>query len=227
MLGCERLDGKTFLDIGCGSGLFSLAARRLGASVTSFDFDPDSVSCAQKLKAEFCAEDGRWSIRRGSVLDRAFMAGFPRQDVVYSWGVLHHTGDMHEALRLAQDRVSPGGLFFIALYRRTWLCPLWRLEKRLYVASPRSVQSAMRKAFGATVGMAYRLKHGNRALRRGMDDETDVHDWLGGYPYESITPRDLKLVVGSRGFELVRQVIKSEGVHITYGCDEYVFRRTR
>lgn len=45
MLGINTLEGKRFLNIGSGSGLFSLAARNLGATVHSFDFDPDSVRC--------------------------------------------------------------------------------------------------------------------------------------------------------------------------------------
>jgi 2-polyprenyl-3-methyl-5-hydroxy-6-metoxy-1,4-benzoquinol methylase len=225
MLSLPRLDGKTFLDIGSGSGLFSLAARRLGASVTSFDFDPDSVACARRLKEQFLADDDGWKAMLGSVLDSGFMASLPQYDVVYSWGVLHHTGKMRKAIEMAMDRVSPGGLLFVALYRKTWLCPLWRVEKRFYVASPAWIQGALRATYQATVGLAYRLTHRGEVLRRGMDYERDVDDWLGGYPYDSITPRELKAIVTARGFTLARQVIKSEGMHLTPGCDEYVFRR--
>ena len=67
-------------------------------------------------------------------------------DFVYSWGVLHHTGDMYRALRGAAGRVAPGGRFLFALYRRTPLCWLWKLEKRWYAgASP----AAQARAAGA------------------------------------------------------------------------------
>ncbi len=49
MLEVDNLQGKSFLDIGSGSGLFSLAARRLGARVYSFDYDPKSVACTREL----------------------------------------------------------------------------------------------------------------------------------------------------------------------------------
>jgi 2-polyprenyl-6-hydroxyphenyl methylase/3-demethylubiquinone-9 3-methyltransferase len=225
MLQVDSLEGKTFLDVGSGSGLFSLAARRLGASVTSFDFDPDSVACTEGLRARFFPDDDRWKVTRGSILDERFVERLPPHDIVYSWGVLHHTGRMLDAIALTQSRVSPGGLLFLALYRRTWFCPLWRVEKRLYVGSPPWVQATLRATYGATIGLAHRVKHRGEPLPRGMEYETDVDDWLGGYPYESIAPRELKRLLARSRFDLVRQIVKTEGVHFTPGCDEYLFRR--
>ena len=109
MLRIERLDGQRFLDIGSGSGLFSLAARRLGASVHSFDLDPQSVACTQELKRRYCPEDSEWHIERGSALDRDYLEGLGQFDIVYSWGVLHHTGAMWLALEHAIGRVRPAG----------------------------------------------------------------------------------------------------------------------
>src|SRR5213075_737603 len=65
MLEVSDLRGKTFLDVGSGSGLFSLAARRLGATVTSFDYDPQSVACTRELKERFFAGDPRWVVESG------------------------------------------------------------------------------------------------------------------------------------------------------------------
>ncbi|HYY59119.1 MAG TPA: class I SAM-dependent methyltransferase, partial [Pyrinomonadaceae bacterium] len=102
MLEAETLDGKSFLDIGSGSGLFSLAARRLGARVHSFDYDAESVACAQELKQRFFAGDADWTIERGSVLDSDYVKRLGQFDIVYSWGVLHHTGAMWRALENAR-----------------------------------------------------------------------------------------------------------------------------
>ncbi|RMH79171.1 MAG: class I SAM-dependent methyltransferase [Calditrichaeota bacterium] len=129
MLGVEDLAGRTFIDVGSGSGLFSLAARRLGAQVHSFDYDPDSVGCTAELKRRYFPDDDAWTVEQGSVLDREYLQGLGQFDVVYSWGVLHHTGDMWSALENVKGLVKPGGELFIAIYndqgyksmRWTWI----------------------------------------------------------------------------------------------------------
>ncbi len=73
-LGLESLEGKIFLDVGSGSGLFSLAAYRLGAKVSSFDYDQDSVNCTKYLKEKYANTDNRWTVEQGSALDKEFLA---------------------------------------------------------------------------------------------------------------------------------------------------------
>src|SRR5436309_11907222 len=91
MLEVDDLHGKKFLDIGSGSGLFSLAARRLGARVHSLDYDPKSVECTRELRRRFFANDTDWNVEEGSALDRDHIASLGKFSIVYSWGVLHHT----------------------------------------------------------------------------------------------------------------------------------------
>ncbi|WP_285905641.1 class I SAM-dependent methyltransferase [Pseudodesulfovibrio pelocollis] len=127
----EGLSGSNFLDIGCGSGLFSLAAKKLGASVVSFDFDPKSVGCARQLKQRFYPEDDSWQICQASVLDATAMDGLGKFDVVYCWGVLHHTGDMWSAMENAVARVASGGKLFLAIYNdQGGYSELWRVVKK-------------------------------------------------------------------------------------------------
>jgi 2-polyprenyl-3-methyl-5-hydroxy-6-metoxy-1,4-benzoquinol methylase len=136
LLDCEHLDGKRFLDIGSGSGLSSLVARRLGADVVSFDYDPQSVNCAATLRDRFFPNEPHWLVEHGSILDPGFLSNLGRFDVVYSWGVLHHTGAMRDAIGNAARLVKPGGILALSLYRKTALCWFWTLEKRWYCRAP-------------------------------------------------------------------------------------------
>jgi 2-polyprenyl-3-methyl-5-hydroxy-6-metoxy-1,4-benzoquinol methylase len=233
LLGHQRLDGLSFLDIGSGSGLFSLAARRLGARVHSFDYDPASVDCTTRLRTRYAPDDPDWKIEHGSALDAKFVEQLGTFDIVYSWGVLHHTGDMYRALELAGTRVAPGGFAVFALYRKTRLCRAWTIEKRWYAAASPIAQKVARTTFIGLMRLAYFFSRRDFATHveryksaRGMDFYHDVHDWLGGYPYESISPAELAAVMLSDGFEHVRSVTRpySTGLFGS-GCDEFVYRR--
>jgi 2-polyprenyl-3-methyl-5-hydroxy-6-metoxy-1,4-benzoquinol methylase len=193
------VSGKTFFDVGSGSGLFSLAALRLGAArVVSFDVDKDSVASTSYLREREGAPE-RWVVRHGSVLDASFLEELGTADVVYSWGVLHHTGSMWRAIRNAAQLTAPGGTFAISIYNdgrtRLLTSERWLGIKRLYNRAPRPMQVAME---GAYLGYFFQseLRHAERnplttireyRANRGMAFLTDVTDWLGGYPYEYAT----------------------------------------
>ncbi len=235
LLALERLDGLRFIDIGSGSGLFSLAARRLGARVCSFDYDLVSVECTSALRARFFPDDSQWRVEQGSVLDATYLAKLGTFDVVYSWGVLHHTGAMYDAIRNAAGLVASDKIFAFALYRKTRLCWLWKLEKRWYAgASPAARRvadsiyiSLMRLAFLVS-GRDFKSYVANYRSIRGMNYINNVRDWLGGYPYESISPAEVKKFMTSIDFAHERSDTRpySTGLFGS-GCDEFVYRRVR
>jgi 2-polyprenyl-3-methyl-5-hydroxy-6-metoxy-1,4-benzoquinol methylase len=233
LLGWARLDDLRFLDIGSGSGLSSLVARRLGASVYSFDYDSQSVECTKALRARFFPDDPNWQAEQGSILDRDYLARLGRFDIVYSWGVLHHTGAMLEAIANAARLVAPGGIFVFALYRKTRLCWLWSLEKRWYCrASPRA-QAVACRVYVALMRLAFVLAGrdfgdhvSNYRSCRGMDYVHDIRDWLGGYPYESIGPAQVAQAMSRLGFaHLLSKVQPYSTGLFGSGCDEYVYAR--
>ena len=221
------MEGKSFLDIGCGSGLSSLAALTLGTgSVTAIDIDEDSASTTTALLAS--ARSKGWEVRHQSVFD------MPAEtfDIVYSWGVLHHTGDMWRAIERSAAAVAPSGMFAFALYEKTPLCGAWRIEKRFYSHAPGFVQAALRGAYEA-MQMAARMATGRspfvrrREIPRGMDHAHDVHDWLGGYPYESTTFTEVDPFMKRLGFALVSHAparVRGRGIGGS-ACSEYVYRR--
>ncbi len=226
------LNEKRFLDIGSGSGLFSLAARRLGARVVSFDFDPQSCASTSELKRRYFPDDADWQTREGSVLDPVFLETLGQFDVVYSWGVLHHTGQMWEAIRNAVGRVADGGTLFIAIYNDQGLASkLWRGTKKAYNRLPAPLRflvlvPAFIRLWGpTTVKDILRGKPGEswRAYRteRGMSAWHDVIDWVGGYPFEVASVAAMSAFLRQFGFEPTQ--IKDCGRG--HGCNEFVFRR--
>ncbi len=223
-LGVETLAGKTFIDVGCGSGLFSLAARQLGAQVVSFDFDPESVACAKKLKQTFFKADDAWQICEGSVLDGKFLTEFGEHDVVYSWGVLHHTGHMWQALDNLAPMVRPGGRLFIALYNdQGWVSRYWMLVKRFYNRSRIFALLAViaHLPYPFLASMTVRTLSGRLTAERGMSAWRDYLDWLGGYPFEVSRPEEVFSFFRKRGFVL--SFLKTCGGR--QGCNEFVFER--
>jgi 2-polyprenyl-6-hydroxyphenyl methylase/3-demethylubiquinone-9 3-methyltransferase len=232
MLGIDSLAGKSFIDIGSGSGLFSLAARRLGATVLSFDYDPKSVACTAELRRRYFKDDDRWTVNEASVLDTEYLKRLGQFDIVYSWGVLHHTGKMWEALGNVAPLVADGGKLFIALYNdqgrasRTW----WRVKKA-YVSLPPVLRwlvlgPAYARLWGPTTIKDFlRLRpfHTMRTYSsmRGMSAHRDVIDWVGGFPFEVSKPEQVFDFYRARGFELERLVTCAGGL----GCNEFVFRR--
>lgn len=228
----QDIAGRSFIDIGCGSGLHALAAARFGAArLLAADIDPRSAATAKALLGRH-ATDSPWTVETRSVFDMD-----PSQlgyfDIVYSWGVLHHTGNLDGAMRKAAAMVAPNGLFAFALYRRTPLDWFWIREKRWYAnASPIAQQRAQSAYLGLLrlglmgTGRSYRAYVKAYRGRRGMNLRTDIHDWLGGFPYEAISPPEVDKMMTTLGFERVRFIgQKTRTGLLGSGCDEYVYRR--
>lgn len=230
-LGLQKLDGLSFLDIGCGSGLFSLAAYKLGASkVVSFDFDPRSVKCCEYLK-EKEGNPENWTVSVGSILDESFLKGIEKSDIVYSWGVLHHTGNMWQAIRNAEKCVKSGGLFFIAIYNRVegpFGSKSWLEIKRAYNRSSRIVKKLLEYSFISLIVLKMLLTMKNPVAEvknykknRGMSFWTDVRDSLGGYPYEFASPEEIFRFC-KQEFNFILENIKTVN---NLGLNEFVFQK--
>jgi len=235
-LGVDDLRGRRFLDAGCGSGLFSLAARRLGATVVSFDYDPASCGCTRELRTRFAGgREDDWTVSEGSVLDPSFLESLGTFDVVYSWGVLHHTGAIWRALDLVARRAGADGTLFIALYNdqgstsRRWLA-----VKRAYNALPKPLRFlVLWPSFVALWGPRLAIEtlqgHPGRSWReyartsRSMSAWRDVVDWVGGLPFEVSRPEQVLELLRERGFTLLRMKTCGGG----HGCNEFVFERGR
>jgi 2-polyprenyl-6-hydroxyphenyl methylase/3-demethylubiquinone-9 3-methyltransferase len=223
MLDIDQWEHIRFLDIGSGSGVFSVAARLLGAAVYSFDYDPQSVDCTAAMKRQHVGNDADWIVEQGTILDQEYIASLGQFDVVYAWGVLHHTGDMWHALENACSLVGIHGKLFISIYNdQRWVSSYWRIVKHMYNRhwiwriGGGIAHLPLLLARVAVRGLTGRLR-----LGRGMSLWHDYIDWLGGYPFEVAKPEAVLNFCRKRGFDLVK--LKTCGGRS--GCNEYVFER--
>jgi SAM-dependent methyltransferase len=124
LLGIDRtwFHGRAALDAGCGGGRWTLGLLRLGCRVLAVDASPHAVQGTlrrmERLAPQAIAE-GRLEAAEADLLRPAAPWADRRFDLVFSFGVLHHTGDTRRALRNVAARVAPSGVLFLYLYGRS------------------------------------------------------------------------------------------------------------
>lgn len=228
----NKIKGKSFVDIGCGSGLFSLAAYLLGAKkIISVDIDDFSIACTKYLK-EREKNPKNWEVKKGSALDEKFIKSLGKFDIVYSWGVLHHTGDMHKAFENVIKLLAPKSIFFLAIYNKNrgekallvGSSDFWLKIKRFYNHASRLGKRTIESLYYLYFTLGYLIMFRNPfsymrnyAKNRGMSFHHDVVDWLGGYPYEYATPEEIIDYFGKKDI-LCKKLIFRNGI----SCNEYL-----
>ena len=228
MLEVDDLTEKKVLDIGSGSGLFSLAARQLGAEVHSFDYDPESVACTKELRSRYLQNDQSWIVEEGDILDDKYLKSLGTFDVVYSWGVLHHTGQIWNAVDKAAALVRENGIFFIALYNdQGYKSIYWRKVKNIYCSGilgrvvvccifiPLFFSMTIVKCVIFRKNMFAEYKN-----KRGMSIKHDWLDWLGGLPFEVAKVEEVFHFRQERGFVL-NNIVTTNAL----GNNQFVFVR--
>ena len=221
----ETLAGCSVLDVGCGSGLFAIAAAQLGARrVIGIDVNPRCVAVSWQNQAQL-APGARIAFGTASALSPADLAALGTFDLVYAWGSLHHSGAMWEAIRNVARQVAPGGTLVLAIYNRHSTSRAWRAIKWFYNQAPTLVKQLMAIVFAGIIYVAKLLVTRRNPLEkeRGMDFWYDVIDWIGGYPYEYASIDEMTAFMTGQGFS-VRRVVPAQ---VPTGCNEFVLERTK
>ncbi len=227
-----ELRSRSFLDVGFGQGLTALCAADAGATVYCLDVNPRCAEALELTSQYFLPEaKEKLTVISGSILSTTDVRQLREKsgsdgggyDVVHSWGVLHHTGNMEKAFANCVGLVKPGGQLIVAIYNRHWSSSLWERIKYLYCRLPRIGQKAMIWLFVPVIYLAKLLGTRQNPLKkeRGMDFLVDVVDWVGGYPYEYATVDE----VLDLGIKYGLQVLRVSPAGVPTGCNEFVFTR--
>jgi SAM-dependent methyltransferase len=218
------LRGRRFIDIGYGQGLSLIAAAQMGATVMGIDVDQDNIEAFRRVQQTIGYPEAI-TIRGASILDDGFVNEHRgRFDIVHSWGVLHHTGDMRKAIENACALVAAEGYFICAIYNRHWTSPVWKIIKWSYNNLPGPLQRAMISLLYPVIYVAKLLvtRENPKQMDRGMDFLHDVVDWIGGYPYEYADIEEIRNDVCRQGFNCLRM----RAAQVPTGCNEFVFQKT-
>jgi ubiquinone/menaquinone biosynthesis C-methylase UbiE len=121
------------LEVGCGIGVDSIQLAKCGFDVTAVDLTESALTVAR----EFAAARG---VSIDFRLGNAEGLDFPDEsfDVVYSFGVLHHTPDIEQSVKEVHRVLRPGGTAYVMLYHRWSLVNLVHRLLRLPYESPRN-----------------------------------------------------------------------------------------
>ena len=121
-----QLKNKKVLDMGCGSGRFSVAFARLGAKkVYGVDLGDQGIRIGNKLSKKFNLKN--LTFKKSSVLSLPFKNNY--FDFVFCKGVLHHTGNLKKALNEFVRVINGNGYGYLYLYGKGGI--FWYSRKKM------------------------------------------------------------------------------------------------
>ena len=122
----SRWGDKRVLEVGCGIGTDTINFARWGAKVTAVDLSRESLKLAAQ-RAKVCGISDGIKFHQANAERLTDMVTFADYDLVYSFGVLHHTPNQDRALKEIAEYVAPGGTLKLMVYHRWSWKAFWIL----------------------------------------------------------------------------------------------------
>jgi len=177
----RRWAGKDVLEIGCGIGTDSINFVRHGARLDIVELSPESLALTKK-RFEVYGLSANFFNGNAEELNRLLPAG-KKYDLVYSFGVIHHTPNPERVIAGVQGRLKPGGELRIMLYSRYCWKVLW-IYLRQGWRQPWNLSRLVAKYSEAQTGSPVTYVYSFRQLRKllaGFEIERMWKDHI--FPY--------------------------------------------
>ena len=116
----ERWKEKRVLEVGCGIGTDTINFARAGAIVTAVDLSDESLKLARR-RAETLNLKDKISFYQANAEELSTVIAVEPYDLVYSFGVIHHTPDPRRAVAELKRYMTPSSELRMMLYaRNSW-----------------------------------------------------------------------------------------------------------
>jgi ubiquinone/menaquinone biosynthesis C-methylase UbiE len=195
----EEVAGRSVLDAGCGTGIFSIIFANQGAGrVTGIDISEGSLGTARGLKEKFGLDSAEFM--KQDMLDLPFAdASF---DIVWAWGTVHHTTDPFQAIDQLIRVLKPGGALLLAVYTRTRLTFIHEIIRKTLVRTPRRSWTCLSKVMALFLAPVVLFFKKREKSRKGEKLEELILDWYFVPIRHYYRPEEIRKYLEDKGFAI-------------------------
>jgi len=192
----EEVRGRTVLDAGCGTGIFSIIFANKGAAkVMGIDISPGSLMTAESLRKKFNLQNVEF--QKQDMLELPF--GDETFDIIWAWGTVHHTTAPFKAISELVRVLKRGGSFLLAVYRKTRLTLVHEIIRKTLIKTPRRSWTALSRILAFFLAPVVFLFKKREKSRKGEKLSELILDWYFVPIRHYYTPEEMKIFLKGKG----------------------------